>query len=184
MASGEQQQTSRAERIEALLERIGAVPDPAVRAEMEELIQSLLDLFGDGLARMLELSEQSPAGDELLRAFAGDELIGSLLLLYGLHPDDSETRVGRAIDGVRGYVEKNGGSVAFLGIADGVAHMRLDTRGCAGCGVASGTLRSVVEQAIYAAAPELEGVRVDEPGAPAQLITLTRRTPAKAGAGG
>ncbi|MGH2514541.1 MAG: NifU family protein [Ktedonobacterales bacterium] len=175
MSSQEVEQTSRAERIETLLQEIAALHDPRVRAQMEELIQSLLDLFGDGLARMLELTEQSPAGGELLSAFTGDELIGSLLLLYGLHPDDMETRVAHAVDGVRGYVEKHGGNVTLVGITNGVAHVRL-SGSCTGCSSSTSTLQPVVEEALYAAAPELEGVRVEDPAAaPSPLITLSRR---------
>jgi Fe-S cluster biogenesis protein NfuA len=145
---------------------------------MEELIQSLLDLFGDGLARILELTEQSPAGDALLGAFAGDELIGSLLLLYGLHPDDVETRVNHAVDGVRGYIEKQGGSIVLVGITNGVAHVRL-SGSCSGCSSSTSALQPLVEDAIYAAAPDLEGVRIEDPAAPAPaLITLSRRSKA------
>jgi len=170
--------SDRAERIETLLQQIAELPDPRVRAQMEELIQSLLDLFGDGFARMLELSEQSAAGAELLRAFAADELIGSLLLLYGLHPDDLETRIARAVEGVRGYVEKHGGSVALLGVTQGVAQVRLSSSGgCSGCGSSTESLESLVEQAIYAAAPDLEGLHIEDPAAQPQLITLTRRAP-------
>lgn len=181
MSERQPEQRDRAERIETLLQAIAELPDPRVRAQMEELIQSLLDLFGDGLARVLELTEQSPAGDELLGAFAGDELIGSLLLLYGLHPDDLETRVARAVEGVRGYVEKHGGSIALAGITDGIAHVRL-SESCTGCSSSASTLQPLVEDAIYAAAPDLEGVRVEDPAAPAppQLITLSRRTAKRA----
>ena len=176
MYEGQPEQRSRAERIETLLQDIAGLPDPHVRTQMEELIQSLLDLFGDGLARVLELTEQSSAGDQLLGAFASDELIGSLLLLYGLHPDDLETRVAHAVDGVRGYVEKHGGSVALVGVTEGVAHVRLGGS-CSGCSSTTGTLRPLVEDAIYAAAPDLAGVRVEDPAAaPPKLITLSRRT--------
>lgn len=175
MSEAPSEQRNRAERIETLLQQVADLPDPRVRSQMEELIQSLLDLFGDGLARILELAEQSPVGDALLGAFAADDLVGSLLLLYGLHPDDLETRVANAVDGVRSYVEKQGGSVSLVGIKHGVAHVRLSGGGCSGCSSSASTLRPLVEDAIYAAAPDLEGVRVEDPAAPAPLITLSRR---------
>ena len=174
MSASQPEQRSRAERIETLLEAIAELPDPHIRAQTEELIQSLLDLFGEGLARMLELTEQSSAGSELLSAFAADELIGSLLLLYELHPDDTTTRVTRAVEGVRGYVEKQGGSVSLVGVANGVAYLRL-SGSCSSCASSTSTLQPLVEEAIYAAAPDLEGVRIEDPSAPRQLITLTRR---------
>ncbi len=177
MSERQPEQRNRAERIEMLLEEIAELPGLRMRAKMEELIQSLLDLFGDGLARIIELTEQSPARDELLAAFAGDELIGSLLLLYGLHPEDRETRVARAVDSVRGYVEKHGGSVALVGITHDVAHVRLSGN-CSGCSSVASTLQPLVEEAIYAAAPDLESVQVEDPtvSTSPQLITLSRRT--------
>lgn len=177
MSERQPEQRTRAERIETLLQEIAELPDLHMRAQMEELIQSLVDLFGDGLARILELTGQSPTGDELLGAFADDELIGSLLLLYGLHPDDIQTRVARAVESVRGYVEKHGGSVALVGITNDVAYVRL-SGSCSGCSSSASTLQPFVEDAIYAAAPDLESVHVEDPTAPTprQLITLSRRT--------
>ena len=177
MTDGDLDQRNRAERIESLLQQIAEVADPKLRAQTEELIQSLLDLFGDGLARMLELTEQSASGAELIDGFARDELIGSLLLLYGLHPEDIETRAMRAVEGVRGYVEKHGGRVEFQGISGGVAHVRLSG---AGCSSSASALGPAIEQALYAAAPDLEGIQVDDGAAP-QLITLSRRRKTPAG---
>lgn len=176
MADDDVQADSRAQRIEALLQQIAEVPDPGVRARTEELIQSLLDLFGDGLARMLELTEQSAAGPELLASFARDDLIGSLLLLYGLHPDDIETRAKRAVEAVRGYVERQGGHVELVEVSGGVARVRVTVANCSG---SAGALQSVVERALFDAAPDLEGVRVEDGSAP-RLITVSRRrkTPA------
>lgn len=171
MSHGDVDQSTRAERIETLLQRIVEVPDLNLRSQMEELIQSLLNLFGDGLSRVLELTEQSMAGQDLIAGFAQDELIGSLLLLYGLHPDDIETRVIRAVEGIRGYVEQHGGRVELLGISGGVAQVRLNS---AGCSSSASALQSAIEQALYAAAPDLGGVQVDDGAAP-RLITLTRR---------
>lgn len=175
MAEQPSERRSRADRIEALLQEIAALSDSRLRAQMEELIQSLLDLFGDGLARILELTEQSPGGGDLLGAFTSDDLVGSLLLLYGLHPDDLETRVANAVDGVRGYIEKQGGAVTLLGVTNGVARVRL-SGGCSGCASSASALQPVVEDALYAAAPDLEGVSIEDPAAPAPpLITLARR---------
>lgn len=168
---------SRAQRIETLLRQIAEVPDPGVRARTEELIQSLLDLFGDGLVRMLELTEQSPAGAELVASFAQDDLIGSLLLLYGLHPDDIETRAARAIDKISGYVERQGGHVELIAVSDGVANVRLSVSGCS---PAAETLQTIVEGALFDAAPDLERVEVGDGSAP-RLITLSRRRKTPAG---
>lgn len=179
MALTDTTDASRAERIESLLQQISQLPDAEVRAQMEELTGALLDLFGDGLARMLTMTEQSPAGAELIRAFADDDLVGSLLLLYDLHPDDLTTRVMRAVEQARGVVEASGAHVDLLGVADGVAQVRLSAgAGCRGCAPSGQALREVVEQAIIAAAPDIADIHISEvSGAPPPLITLTRRQP-------
>ena len=172
-------EVNRAERIEALLQQVSAVSDPQLRAQMEALIQSLLDLFGDGLARMLTMTEQSAAGSDLIAAFAGDDLVGSLLLLYDLHPDDLITRVMRAVEGVRGVVESSGSHVELLSMTDGVAHLRLSGgAGCQGCAPSGQALHELIEQAIYATAPDVAGIHISESASPPpQLITLTPRRP-------
>ena len=90
------------------------------RETAEELVRSLLDLYGGGLARMMEMVYDSPAGGELFDRFAADDLVASLLLLHDLHPEDTETRILRALDGVRPYLGSHGGDVTLLGIADDV----------------------------------------------------------------
>src|SRR5437899_11975455 len=91
-----------AARIETLVQQVAAFPDPQARATTEELVQALLDMYGEGLARLLELTAQSEAsGYKLIETFAGDELLSSLFLLHGLHPIDIETRIARALDEVR-----------------------------------------------------------------------------------
>ena len=45
--------------------------------------------------------------------------------VHGLHPYDVETRVARALEGVRPYLGSHGGDVEFLGIdGDGVVRLR------------------------------------------------------------
>jgi hypothetical protein len=52
-----QERQLRAERIEMLIQAVAEFPDPRARATTEELVQTLLDMYGEGLARILELTE-------------------------------------------------------------------------------------------------------------------------------
>src|SRR5437016_11715445 len=100
-----QEHNQRAARIETLVQEVAAFPDPHARATAEELVQALLDMYGEGLARMLELTaEMGASGLALIETFAGDDLLGSLFLLHGLHPLDIETRIARALVEVRPYL--------------------------------------------------------------------------------
>ncbi len=55
--------------------------------------------------------------DDLLDRLAADDLVASLLAVHGLHPYDVETRVARALDGVRPYLGSHGGDVELLGLS-------------------------------------------------------------------
>src|ERR1700683_169720 len=87
-----------AQRVEGLVLRIAAIPDPESREAAQQLVASILELHGAGMGRMMEIT--AAAGDPgqiLIRRFAGDSLVAGLLLLHNLHPDDLETRVRHSL---------------------------------------------------------------------------------------
>jgi Fe-S cluster biogenesis protein NfuA len=158
-----------AERVEALLEEVERLDEPA-RGTALELVQGLLDLYGDGLARVVDHVAEHDDGT-LAGALAGDELVAHLLLLHGLHPVPLERRVDAALAEVRPYLESHGGNVDLLGIDAGVVRLQLQGS-CSGCPSSAVTLKHAVEEAIYKAAPDVsEIVAVDAPREPA-LIQL------------
>jgi Fe-S cluster biogenesis protein NfuA/nitrite reductase/ring-hydroxylating ferredoxin subunit len=161
------------ERIEALLEAASAGGRVA-RERAEELVRLVVDLYGAGLERLLDIVHESGRlDDELLDRLAADELVASLLAVHGLHPDDVGTRVARALDGVRPYLGSHGGDVELLGVTDdGVVSLRM-LGSCDGCPSSSITLTLAVETAIQAAVPEVSGIEVEEPSAPGAVIPVT-----------
>jgi Fe-S cluster biogenesis protein NfuA len=158
------------QRIEGLIRSAEQFVDPAAQAVARELVASLLELHGVGLARMLEL-----AADER-DAFARDGLVGSLLLLHGLHPQDLESRVAGALEKVRPFLHSHGGDVELIAVADGAVRLRM--RGsCDGCPSSAATLKLTVEEAVYEAAPdvtliEVEGVTDAPPPPRPAMISL------------
>jgi Fe-S cluster biogenesis protein NfuA len=165
---------ARLERLDALLQQVERSADPAGRARTQELVQAVLALHGSGLQRLLErLAEAGEAGQTILNACAGDDLIRGLLLLHGLHPQDLETRVREALDEVRPYLRKHGGSVELLGVEGGVVRLRLGGS-CDGCPSSAVTMRQTIEAAILAKAPdaaavEVEGLMGEPANGPARL---------------
>ena len=153
------------ERIEALLEASSA-GGPAVRERSEELVRLVVDLYGAGLERLLELVDETGGlTGELLARLADDDLVGSLLLVAGLHPYPLEERVARALDGVRPYLGSHGGDVDLVGISErGVVRLRL-LGSCDGCPSSAVTLELAVRDAITSAAPEVTGIEVEAPAA-------------------
>ncbi len=152
--------------IEESLQAVEAIPDESMRARVLELVRHLMDLHGAGLYRMMEIaSESGEAGVALIDTYSRDELVSHLLLLYGLHPSDLETRVVQALERVRPYLQSHGGNVDLLGIDDGSVRLRL--RGsCNGCSSSTLTLKSTIEAAIYDAAPDVNGIVVEDPAEP------------------
>lgn len=155
-----QQYQQQAARIEILVQEIAAFSDPHARATAEELVQILLDMYGEGLARMLEITAETQAsGLTLIDTFAEDDLLNPLFLLHGLHPLDIEERILQALDQVRPSLQSHGGNVEFVRVEDGVAHLRLvgNYNGCS-----ASTLKSTIEEAIYKTAPDLNGLQVED----------------------
>src|ERR671910_240986 len=159
MLLDDQQLAERVGRIETLLEEIEAFEDPEARAKAAEMVQVLLELYGECLGRIVE-SVGRLGSPELKDELLDHDLITHLLLLHGLHPVDVQSRVLGALDEVRPYLESHGGNVQFLGIGDGVGPLRLEGS-CDGCPSSTMTLKLAIEEAVQKAAPELEGVEAE-----------------------
>ena len=143
-------------RIEELLGRIRSAGDPGTAETAEEVVRLVVELYGAGLERAVEL-----AGPEVTERLAGDELVASLLVLHGLHPKDTETRVVEALDKVRPYLGSHAGGVELLGVSpEGVVHLRLEGS-CDGCPSSTMTVKLAIERAIEEAAPEVTAVEVE-----------------------
>jgi Fe-S cluster biogenesis protein NfuA len=163
------------DRIEHLLDRLRAELDPGAWMALEEVVRLVTDLYGAGLERTLDLADEvlgdSPAGRDLFDRLFHDDLVASLLIVHGLHPDELGRRVEQALDGVRPYLASHGGGVELLGVDEDPGIVRLRLLGsCDGCPSSSATLRDAVENAIHEAAPEIVtidtegGVEADVPG--------------------
>ncbi len=150
----------RVARMETLLGEIERLADPNARAKAAEMVQVLLELYGEGLARMMEAVARGEESERTFKVFADDELISHLLLLHGLHPLDVETRVVQALEEVRPYLQSHGGNVELLGVEGGVARVRLQGS-CDGCPSSAMTLKLAIEEAVLKAAPDLEGIEAE-----------------------
>ncbi|MET4095515.1 NifU family protein [Arthrobacter sp. UYCu712] len=170
---GEDRPRQAGDRIESLLDALGA-GGAVARGRAEELVRQVTELYGSGLARILEiLDDRGQLDGGTLEALTADELVSSLLVIHGLHPQDVETRVAAALDSVRPYLGSHGGNVELLDISPaGVVRLRL-LGTCQGCPSSSVTLKFAVEEAIESAAPEVTAIEVVEeesrPAVPAMI---------------
>jgi len=159
------------ERVEQLLASLQEA-DPRAAEVADELVRCLVDLYGAGLARIVEL-----AGPEVTGRLADDPLVESLLLVHDLHPLDVDTRIQRALDRVRPYLGSHAGGVEYHGVdAAGVVHLTL-AGSCHGCPSSTVTVRLAIERAVAEAAPDTTGIEVEgvtaEPAPP--LLQIGRR---------
>jgi Fe-S cluster biogenesis protein NfuA/nitrite reductase/ring-hydroxylating ferredoxin subunit len=150
----------RVARMETLLEEIEALEDPRARSKAAEVVGVLLDLYGEGLARMMETVAETEDGESTFGRFADDELVSHLLFLHGLHPLDLEARVIGALEEVRPYLKSHGGNVELLGVEGGVARLSMEGS-CKGCPSSTMTLKLAIEEAIWKAAPDLESIEAE-----------------------
>lgn len=167
--------TSAGQRIEALLDELATIGDPTVRERAEQVVRLLLELYGAGLARIVEtvVEDGGPVADRLV----ADPLVASLLILHDLHPVDLNTRVERALESVRPYLGSHAGGVTYLGVDDeGVAHLQLEGS-CSDCPSSSITVKHSIEKAILEAAPEVVLVAVQEVDKSASAATLLQIQP-------
>jgi len=143
--------------IEELIGKLESCHDPALVATARELAQSIMDLHGSALERMLEIVFRTgAAGEAILEEFGRDELTAGVLALYGLHPLDLETRVRRAVE----KLQAGGTAVELKSLHDGVVTIGL-TAQATPCGSSADPRRTVVD-AIHAAAPDVVRLVVDE----------------------
>src|ERR1700722_12520217 len=152
----------RIESIEVLVRDIEKVSDPGVRSLARQLVQSLMDLHGAGIERMLEIIHGRDGGQHIIDEMGRDDLVRSVFLLYGLHPADLKTRVLEALEKTRPYLRSHGGNVDLVDVSAGGA-VRLQLQGsCHSCPSSAVTLQSTVEQAIYEAAPDVTAILVED----------------------
>ena len=139
------------ERIEQLLGEF----DGADAELAEDLVHTLIEFYGAGLARIVEIVD-----GPLLDRLAEDDHIRGLLVLHDLHPRSTHERVTEALDKVRPYLGSHAGDVEFVGIEDGVLRLRLQGS-CDGCPSSTVTAKYAIERMVREVAPEISDVVVE-----------------------
>ncbi|MDQ6805581.1 MAG: NifU family protein [Actinomycetota bacterium] len=131
-------------RVQELQAQLDAASDPATREVAEELLSTVVQMYGAGLEKIFSVLAEDPD-------------VASLMLIHDLHPVPLETRVTEALEKVRPYMESHGGNVELLSLEDGVARIRLEGS-CSDCKASSATLELAIKQALEEAAPDLWGL--------------------------
>jgi Fe-S cluster biogenesis protein NfuA len=173
--SDDRELLARLQNLEALIDQES---NPAAQARLMEIVQTLLEFHATGLRKILQAIESAPgAKGQIINALCRDTVVCNLLILHELHPLDFETRVRTALDKVRPYLASHGGHVELLSVSrDGAVRLRLEGS-CHGCPSSRVTLQSLIEEELYAAAPEIasldvEGLIESAPARPGGFVPL------------
>jgi hypothetical protein len=144
----------RIERIEDLAAELDRAPDPVPR-QARALVQAVLDIHKAGLTRIVQrLDDTGESGREFLAGLAADDLVGALLVLHDLHPVPLTERVDAVLDQLR----TQGCDTDVLEIRGGLVRLRLREECC----LPVGAMRSLVEQALTAAVPDVATIEFEE----------------------
>ncbi|GAA3734926.1 NifU family protein [Salinactinospora qingdaonensis] len=148
------------ERVEALLAELAGI-DPTAGERAEEVVRLLVELYGTGLEHiMATVAADGQHGSALQERLVEDDLVAGLLILHGLHPVDTTTRVQRALDRVRPYLGSHAGGVELVAVDDDTVRLRLQGN-CDGCPSSAATVKLSIERAIAELAPEISAVEVE-----------------------
>ncbi|MGI8670869.1 MAG: NifU family protein [Aridibacter sp.] len=149
------------QKIESLVSRIETIGDAKTQAIAVELVQAMMEYHGKGIERMLEIiAEKGEQGYAIIDDLGKDELVASLMFLYGQHPVPLEERVMKGLDDARPILQTHDGDVEVLSLNNGILNLRLKGT-CDGCPSSADTLKNAIEEAVYKVAPDLNGIFVE-----------------------
>jgi Fe-S cluster biogenesis protein NfuA/nitrite reductase/ring-hydroxylating ferredoxin subunit len=176
-----EQLTEQSDQIERLLDEVEAMVGPNAWLRIQELVARVIDYHGRALERLLAIVLEARDGhDGLAEKLCADDLVSSVLLLHGLHPEPTLARIERGLDEVRPYLASHGGGVELLDVdPGGTARLRL-LGGCRGCPSSRSTIDQAIRRAIEDAAPEVLRIEV-EPAEPGEALIRIGSRSARAG---
>ncbi|MFM0644809.1 NifU family protein [Paraburkholderia bryophila] len=149
------------QRIDELIARLETLDDREARESAQELLQVVLDLHTNGLARLMEIvAAAGVVDDAMVEAFERDAGVSALLLLHGLHPRDLPTRASRAVEKLRPLLGVQGIQIDLLDAAEEAVRVRVAGR-LQGKHNSIGELQQEIERAIFEAAPEAMRVAIE-----------------------
>lgn len=164
------------QRIAGIVEQLESTADPNTRALVKDLLESLMTLHGAALERILEFARAlGEPGAEWIKKCSRDELVSSLLILYGLHPDHLRTRVERAIENARPLLEKHAAHPELISVGeDGTVRVQLHQKPNGVCGATASTARSALQAALLDAAPDAFAIQIEEIGAGTAFVPIAK----------
>jgi len=143
-----------------LITQFDQMPDGLQKAACKEMVQLLMDVYGVGLERMLEIVfESGSAASGIIDEIGRDSIAGSLLLLNSLHPCDVETRLRRAMERLAPRLRKLACTAELVSAAGGAVKVKVtNTRHSRRSSAKD--LRAIVEEGVNEFAPDVTSLEV------------------------
>jgi hypothetical protein len=158
-------------RVEGLLAELSHSQDPLVERATREILATVLELHRRGLERVLEIAARDSSARE---ALAVDPRVSAMLLLHGLHPIPLAERISRTLGTLRDRYRSKLDSVDFEALGEAQVVVRVVPAASA-CQSTRATLKKDLEDALIAAAPDVQSLLVEFSEAPPALIKLRVR---------
>ncbi len=159
--AGEKEFQQRIQQMGDSIRELDEVADPATRTKVKVLIHSLMEMHSAAFEKALEIVfDSGDSGQQIIDRLGHDPLVGSLLVLYGLHPEDIETRVAKAVERLRPLSRKQGSAVELLANKAGVVRLQVQVGGHA-CGSTTAAIKTSIEETIYEAAPDIVSLEIE-----------------------
>lgn len=146
-------------QLHSLVEELEQYPDTEVRDKALDLVQIILELYGEALGRVMKSLDDLPLKDQILARLLGDDIIRAVLLIHGLMPVALHDRVAMALEHLRPYLLSQGCDVELVSLEDSRARVRLMRSGKGAPPIA--VLQQELERALAEAAPDLAGVEIE-----------------------
>jgi hypothetical protein len=165
------------QKVGALVQDLQAIADPASQSAAKELVRVLMSIHGAGLQRIQEILKRSgELGSSLLDDLAKDPVVSGLLVLYDLHPKEMQVRVEDKLREMSSKLFRMGAEVQLLSTAEGLVRVRVHVNGGSACGSTLRQVQTMLEDAMYEAAPDLSGVVVEglEPPTAAGFVSVDK----------
>lgn len=162
--SGDEDIDRSVRRLEQLIGALDDHPDPTASEPARELVALVLDLHGIGLAKLMAIVARAPGGDSIMARLVDDDQVRAMLLLHGLHPEDMESRVRKAVERLKPHLAVHGLRLEVIAIERGAVRLsiRSDHGGLPKAALMM-TLPEEIENAIMEAAPDAEDVSIEGP---------------------
>ncbi len=150
-----------ARRLEELVKEFEVLPYPQVQEKVFELLQSIDTLHRAGLTRLVELLQAEGQG-EIFGQVTQDPVVQTLFQLYDLASLEPHEYVVMALEDLREFITSLGCMVEFMGVEQGVVHLRLSGE-CQTNPEIEASLRESIETSLRKSFPGFHSIQIEEP---------------------